>query len=167
MGPLERRQRVWFAGNDHTSELDEVNEVLADLTDQIGTGVFKRGTPQRAKLDQRIAALSERQAELASTPGEPAGWRFEPTGELFSDWWEAQDTEGRNVWLRQMNFRVVWTSHTEGSRTVVDDFNLDGDLEMNLDADQLFGPLGDIIKQLSDPDVIAAYEALPPDDGET
>ncbi|MGV0070033.1 recombinase family protein [Mycobacterium colombiense] len=156
LGPMERRQRVWFAGNDHTTELDEVNEVLADLTDQLGTGVFKRGTPQRAKLDQRIAALSERQAELTAMPSEPAGWRFEPTGELFSDWWESQDTEARNVWLRQMGFRVVWTSHTEGSRTVVDDFKLDGDLTMNLDADQLFGPLGDVINLLSQGD-----ESLP------
>lgn len=167
MGPMERRQRVWFSGNDHTSELDEVNEVLSDLTDQLGTGVFKRGTPQRGKLDQRIAALSARQAELASSPSEPAGWRFEPTGQLFSDWWETQDTEGRNVWLRQMNFRVVWTSHTEGNRTVVDDFTLDGDLMMNLDADHLFGPLGDVINLMSDPDVLAAWEALPPDDDES
>ncbi|WP_235629825.1 hypothetical protein [Mycolicibacterium novocastrense] len=126
-----------------------MNEALADLTEQLGTRVFKRGTPQRAKLDQRIAALSERQAELAAMPNEPAGWRFEPTGELFSDWWEAPDTEARNVRLRQMGFRVVWTSHTEGSRTVFDDFRLDGDLTMNLDADQLFGPLRDVIKMLS------------------
>jgi len=163
LGPLERRQRVWFAGNDHTDELSEVNETLADLTDQRGTGMFKRGTPQRAKLDQRIAALSVRQAELSSTPGEPAGWRYEPTGELFSDWWEAQDTEARNVWLRQMNFRVVWKSHTEGSRTVVDEFRLDGDLTMDLEAGALFGPMVDLVKELTDPANVAAYEALPPD----
>lgn len=160
MGPLERRQRVWFSGNDHTDEVAEVNELLADLTDQLGTGVFKRGTPQRAKLDHRIAALSERQAELSSTPSEPAGWRYEPTGEIFADWWEAQDTEARNVWLRQMNFRVVWKSHTEGSRTTVDEFRLDGDLTMDLDADQLFGPVWDIVSAMSDPANIEEYNAL-------
>ncbi|PPJ18436.1 recombinase family protein [Nocardia nova] len=145
MGPMERRQRVWFAGNDHTTELDEVNDTLADLTDQLGTGMFKRGTPQRDRLDQRIAALTARQEELSATPNEPAGWRWEPTGEIFSDWWARQDNEARNVWLRQMGFRVVWTSHTEGTRTVVDEFRLDGDLSLNLDADQLFGPIWEIV----------------------
>ncbi|MGU3651198.1 recombinase family protein [Mycolicibacterium sp. A43C] len=152
MGPMERQQRVWFAGNDHTSELDEVNETLADLADQLGTPAFKRGTPQRERLDKRIAALTERQAELASMPAQPAGWRYEPTGELFSEWWEEQDTEARNVWLRQMGFRVVWTSHTEGSRTVVDTFELDGELTMDLDADQLFGWLGNFVNLMSDHD---------------
>jgi site-specific DNA recombinase len=161
LGPLERRQRVWFAGNDYTDELTEVNNTLADIADQLGTPAFRRGTPQRARLDARIAALSARQAELSSTPTEPAGWRYEPTGELFSDWWEASDNEARNVWLRQMDFRVVWKSHSEGTRTVVDDFRLDGDLTMDLDADWLFGPMADIVTTLSDPDNVAAYNALP------
>lgn len=161
LGSFERRQRVWFPGEDHSSELQEVNDLLADLTDQIGVGQFKRGTPQRARLDRRIAALSARQAELSATPSEPAGWRYEPTGELFSEWWEASDTEARNVWLRQMGFRAVWRSHSEGTRTVVDEFRLDGDLTMDLDADWLFGPMADIVGALSDPANIDAYNALP------
>lgn len=143
MGPLERRVRVWFAGDDHTDELSEVNETLADLAESVGTPGFRRGTPQRAKLDQRIAALSARQAELSSTPSEPAGWRFESTGELFSDWWEAQDTEARNVWLRQMNFRAEWTSYADGNRTVIADFRLEGDLGYGRDHDQIFGDVDD------------------------
>lgn len=161
LGSFERRQRVWFPGEDHSSELQEVNDLLADLTDQIGVGQFKRGTPQRARLDQRIAALTTRQAELSASPTEPAGWRYEPTGELFSEWWDASDTEARNVWLRQMGFRAVWRSHSEGTRTVVDDFKLDGDLTMDLDADWLFGPMADIVGALSDPRNIKAYNALP------
>lgn len=148
MGPLERRQRVWFSGNDHTDELSEVNEVLADLADQLGTGMFKRGTPQRERLDKRIAALTERQAELSSTPSEPAGWRYEPTGELFSDWWEAQDDEAKNIWLRQMGFRWEWSSRSDtNGRIVVDEFKQVGELEMDLDADQLFGWLGALSDQ--------------------
>ncbi|MCV7346986.1 recombinase family protein [Mycolicibacterium rhodesiae] len=152
MGPLERRRRVWFAGNDHTDELAEVNSALEDLTDQLGVGVFKRGTPQRAKLDQRIAALSARQAELSSVPSQPAGWRYEPTGELFSDWWNDQDDEAKNIWLRQSGFRYEWSSHSdERGRVVVDRFEQVGDLEMDLDGDQVFGPLVDIMAALSDP----------------
>lgn len=161
-GPLERKTRVWFGGNDHTDELAEVNETLADLADQLGTGAFKRGTPQRERLDKRIAALSARQAELSSTPTQPAGWLYEGTGELFSEWWEDQDTEARNIWLRSMDFRFVWTSHTgDNGRIVLDTFELDGDLTMDLDADTLLGPVADIVRALSDPDAIAAYDALP------
>ncbi len=148
LGTTERRQRVWFSGNDHTDELGEINDLLSDLTDQLGTGIFKRGTPQRDRLDSRIQSLTVRQAELSSTPGEPAGWRYEPTGELFREWWEAQDTGARNVWLRQMNFRVVWKSHAEGGKTVVDEFKLDGELTMDLDADVLFGPVADMVAAL-------------------
>lgn len=163
MGPFERKRRVWFAGNDTTDELAEVNELLSDLTDQIGVGVFKRGTPQRAKLDQRIAALTTRQAELSAVPAQPAGWRYEPTGELFSDWWNEQDDETKNIWLRQSGFRYEWSSHSdERGRVVVDRFKQVGDLEMDLDADQVFGPVLDIMSALSDPANVAA---LPDDDG--
>ncbi|MDP0398531.1 recombinase family protein [Tsukamurella strandjordii] len=145
LGPLERKRRIWFAGTDHSDELREVNDLLSDLTDQLGTGAFKRGTPQRARLDQRIQALTARQEELGAEPAEAAGWVWEPTGELFADWWERQDTEARNVWLRQMDFKVTWTSHTEGSRTILDTFKVDGDLTLNLDADQTFGPLLEMV----------------------
>ncbi|OBI24750.1 recombinase family protein [Mycolicibacter sinensis] len=152
MGPLERKRRVWFAGHDTTDELAEVNELLADLTDQIGVGMFKRGTPQRAKLDQRIAALTTRQAELSSVPAQPAGWRYEPTGELFSDWWNEQNDEAKNIWLRQSGFRYEWSSHSdERGRVVVDSLKQVGDLEMDLDGDQVFGPILDIAAALSDP----------------
>lgn len=147
MGPLERRVRVWYAGDDHTDELRRVNDTLTDLANSIGTGVFTRGTPQRARLDERMAALSERQAELSSKPSAPAGWRFESTGEMFSDWWAAQDTDARNIWLRQMNFRAEWTSHTEGARTLVDDFRLEGDLGYGRDHDQIFGDVSDPFNQ--------------------
>ena len=149
--------------NDTTDELAEVNELLSDLTDQIGVGVFKRGTPQRAKLDQRIAALTTRQAELSAVPAQPAGWRYEPTGELFSDWWNEQDDETKNIWLRQSGFRYEWSSHSdERGRVVVDRFKQVGDLEMDLDADQVFGPVLNIMSALSDPANVAA---LPDDDG--
>ena len=126
--------------------MDEINDTLADLTEQLGTPAFKRGTPQRAKLDARIAALSARQDELSSAPSEPAGWRFEPTGEVFQDWWAEQDDEAKNIWLRQMDFRFVWRSHTENGRTLLDFFGMDPDhdMSMSLDADQLFGLFADL-----------------------
>ncbi|ETB33770.1 recombinase family protein [Mycobacterium avium] len=125
-GDMPRMVRVWSSGSDHSSELGEVNATLADLTDQVGTPAFRRGTPQRARLDARIEALTTRQDELSAAPSQPSGWTYEPTDDLVKDWWASASIEERNVWLRQMGFRVVWRSHSEGTKTVVDDFKMSG-----------------------------------------
>lgn len=124
LGGMERMARAWFAGSDARGELAEVDELLADLVDQIGTGVFKRGTPQRERLDARIAALTARQAELASKPIEEPGWTYEGTGETVRAWWERSDQAVRTAWLREHGVRVTWRSHTERGRTAVDDFDI-------------------------------------------
>lgn len=128
-GDMPRMVRVWSSGSDHTSELAEVNDTLADLAESLGTPGFRRGTPQRAKLDARIAALSERQAELSSKASEPAGWTYEATDELVKEWWNDATTEERNIWLRSLGIRVVWSSHSEGTKTVVDSFVMTGSVE--------------------------------------
>ncbi|MCW2592894.1 MAG: hypothetical protein JWQ86_5321 [Mycobacterium sp.] len=38
----------------------------------------------------------------------PSGWTWKPTGEKFSVWWERQDIEGRNIWLRSMNIQAEY-----------------------------------------------------------
>ncbi|RUP04760.1 MAG: recombinase family protein [Mycobacterium sp.] len=160
MGPLERKRRVWFAGNDHTDELSEIDAALTDIAEVIGTGQFKRGTTQRALLDERLAHLTTRQTELASVPSQPPGWVYEPTGETLADWWADASDEEKNIWLRQYGFRYEWRSHSgDNGRIVVDEFNQVGDLTLDLDADMLLGPLGDIVAALSE-------GSLPDDDGE-
>lgn len=151
LGPFERKTRVWFSGEDHTDELREVNDAILDITDLLGTPAFRRGTKQRARLDKRLEALSARQQELEQSPRTAPGWRYESTGELFSDWWKAQDVEAKNVYLRTMGFRWVWESHSgPNGRIVVDEFKQVGQLVMDLDADQLFGPIADIMAALSE-----------------
>lgn len=108
LGDSERLERVWDPGSDHSAELAEINETLMDLTGQLGTGVFRPGTPQRVKLNHRITELAARQDELSKETVKPAGWTWQPTGEKFADWWDRQDTEGRNIWLRSMGIRLTW-----------------------------------------------------------
>ncbi|AJW42292.1 Phage integrase, site-specific serine recombinase [Rhodococcus sp. B7740] len=100
LGASERKERVWDSGSDHSAELAELDSTLTDLVEQLGTGPFKAGTPQRIKLDQRIAELAARQEELSKAETKAAGWTWQATGELFSQWWERQTTEQRNIWLR-------------------------------------------------------------------
>lgn len=124
LGPMERRVRVWFSGSDTRSELAEVDELLTDLVDQLGTGQFRRGTPQRERLDSRIAALTERQEALRSKPIEEPTWRYEGTGETVQQWWERADSATRTAWLRDHGVRVTWRSHTENRRTKLDSFEI-------------------------------------------
>lgn len=106
LGESERKEKIWESGSDHSTELAEIDSVLGDLTDQLGTGVFTRGTPQRVRLDARIAELAARQAALSAEAVRPAGWTWRGTGERWVDWWDRQDSAAKNVWLRAMNVRL-------------------------------------------------------------
>lgn len=130
LGESERMERVWEAGSDHSAELAEVNDRLVDLTSLLGTGPYKAGTPQRQALDQQIAALAARQAELSGEAVKPAGWTWKPTGEKFADWWNRQDITARNIWLRSMNVRLDFKcSPGPNGRIEVDQVKLDlGDI---------------------------------------
>lgn len=127
LGTSERLSRVWDSGSDHSAELGEINDTLADLTGLLGTGPYKAGTPQRLKLDERILALAARQAELSAETVKPSGWTWQPTGEKFADWWDRQDVTARNVWLRSMGVTLGFAYSPEGNGPTL---NLDpGDLE--------------------------------------
>lgn len=108
LGDSERLEREWDSGSDHSVELTEINDTLTDLTGLLGSGVYRAGTPQRITLDQRIAGLAARQAELSAETIEPAGWTWQPTGEQFGEWWTEQGIESRNVWLRSMGVRLTF-----------------------------------------------------------
>lgn len=125
LGPMERMVRVWFSGSDSRGELAEVDELLVDLADQLGTGAFKRGTPQRERLDARIAALTERQEQLRRRPVEAPAWRYAGTGETVAQWWKRVDSAARTAWLREHGVRASWRSHTENGRTKVDLFEIE------------------------------------------
>lgn len=126
LGTSERLERVWDSGSDHSAELAEINDTLVDLTGLLGTGPYKAGTPQRVKLNETIEALAARQAELSTEAVEPSGWRWQPTGEKFADWWDRQGLTARNVWLRSMGVTLGFVYSLEGKGPTL---NLDlGDL---------------------------------------
>ncbi|MGY3553385.1 recombinase family protein [Williamsia sp. R60] len=106
LGSSERLERIWDTGSDHSIELAEIDDTLADLTGLLGSGIYRAGTPQRAKLDERIEALAVRQSELSNETVKPSGWTWQPTGVTFGDWWGRQDVTARNVWLRSMGIRL-------------------------------------------------------------
>ncbi|OBI88649.1 hypothetical protein [Mycobacterium asiaticum] len=145
LGTSERLERVWDSGSDHSAELAEINDTLADLTGLLRAGPYKAGTPQRVKLNERIQALAARQAELSTETVKPSGWTCQPTGEKFADWWDRQDVTDRNVWLRSMGIRLEFKYATERSTPSV-----------NLGL----GDLGTLTKQLDANGPAARWQAV-------
>lgn len=107
-GDSERLERVWQSGSDRSAELAEINAELTDRAGLVGTGPYRAGTPQRAELDRRITELDARRESLMAETVKPAGWKWQPTGQNFREWWDQQDTEAKNIWLRSMGIRVTF-----------------------------------------------------------
>ncbi|MFT4086767.1 MAG: recombinase family protein [Gordonia sp. (in: high G+C Gram-positive bacteria)] len=114
LGEMERMRRVWDTGTDTAAALAEVREMIGDVGDLIGGPGFRKGTPQRERLEERLKALAAREAELEAVPAVPAGWRYEGTGQTVRAWWDGADDEARNLWLRDMGVKATWVSRTEG-----------------------------------------------------
>lgn len=108
LGEVERTRRVYDPGADTTQELAEIDAQLADVADLVGTPGYTKGTPGRARLDERLHTLGGRRESLAILENRPAMYRFEPTGETFAEHWARLDTQGRNEFLRHTNFRVAY-----------------------------------------------------------
>jgi site-specific DNA recombinase len=158
LGASERLERVWESGNDHSAELNEINETLTDLTSLIGSSAYRAGTPQRIRLNDRINELAARQAELSASAVKPAGWTWQPTGERFGDWWERQDTTAKNVWLRSMNVRLDYKCSTcANGRIEIDSINIIlGDvfeLTRQLNATGKIVEVQELLTAISDTDI--------------
>ncbi|GGM64969.1 integrase [Longimycelium tulufanense] len=106
LGDGEHMEKVWDPGTDHANELAEIDSELMDLTGLIGTPAYRKGTPQRERLDQRIDELARRQEGLRGLPFRAAGHRYEPTGKKFSDHWEGLTPDEKNAYLRRMSVRL-------------------------------------------------------------
>src|SRR5690606_4769879 len=128
LGDTERMRKVWVKGEDHSAELAEINAQLEDLTDLLLNPVYRRGTPQRARLEANIKALSQRQAALSAPPVRASGYHWETTGERLKDWWTSASTEQRNAWLQEHGVRL--TGRKRPGRGVSPSLELDlGDLD--------------------------------------
>jgi site-specific DNA recombinase len=102
--------KVYQPGTDNAAELAELN---AELDAAVSLSQVLRGSQLEA-AKQRISALYDRKEALESQPLRPAGYRFEPSGQTFREFWEDLDSTGRNQWLRDRDIRVTVT-HPKGS----------------------------------------------------
>ncbi|WP_336879796.1 recombinase family protein [Rhodococcus globerulus] len=138
LGRSERQKRVWDKGEDHSEELIEIDHTLTDLVGQLGRGLYRAGTPQRAALDKNIEVLDKRREEIAAVATRPAGWVWKPTGESFGDWWESLDLEHKNVYLRTMGVRVSFVKPVGGDPDISFEW---GDIEKMAGEVNAVGPI--------------------------
>mgnify|MGYP001948192193 CR=1 FL=1 len=111
-GDVPRMRRVFVPGDNTAEELAEVEAELADIAALVGTPAFRAGKA-RETLDARIRALSARRDELQARPVVEPGYRYEPTGETFSEAWERFTADERNQFLRENGVRLEFVK-TDG-----------------------------------------------------
>lgn len=105
LGDVERMERVYDPGEDHSGEVAEIDAELVDVVGLVGTRPFRSG-PARERMLARAEALQQRRDRLAAADYRPAGYRMVPTGVLFRQYWDDLDMVGRNVELRRIGFRI-------------------------------------------------------------
>ena len=108
--------RVEIPAEDHTTELADVDQAIADLAaDRYERGLFKgeKGTRRYTDMMTRLEAKRE---TLAGLPQHPAriDWK---DGGPFLETWDPLDDEGKGRLLRRMGYRI--TAWREGKRLEV------------------------------------------------
>ncbi|WP_165960634.1 recombinase family protein [Actinocrispum wychmicini] len=98
-GDIERCERVYEPGEDHSDELEQVQVTLDDLTGLLTKPAYKQGTTQRERLEHQIERLAEREAVLEAKPVRPSTYRLVGTGQTFRDYWDSLNTEEQNIYL--------------------------------------------------------------------
>lgn len=105
-GTLPMRKRIYVPGTDNTNELAEIEAELDSIAGLVGTPAFRGKALDR--LNNRIEALDARRSELEASPVVAPGYRYEDTGQTFSEAWEAMTVDERNSFLRQSKVRAEW-----------------------------------------------------------
>lgn len=91
VGHLEYTYIEETPGEDHTAEIRDAEEAMAELeADRYERGLFK-GDRGAAKFAELYGRLEKRHAELSALPNTPAGRKVIHTGLSYATWWAAAD----------------------------------------------------------------------------
>ena len=105
VGDVERVERIFEAGEDHTDELERVEEAIAELrADRYERGLFRgeRGAEEYASV---MSSLEDRREELEAMPRIKAGYRLEKTGQTYRDYWAMLEPAERRQWMLTAGIR--------------------------------------------------------------
>jgi DNA invertase Pin-like site-specific DNA recombinase len=102
-------RRVFIHGEDHTHDLDLVNETIARLRRESDAGLIVSEEDERVYLE-RMRSLIERRTKLEAMPVRAAGWDTEETGQTYREVWPGASADERHKLLVDRGVRFVLTS---------------------------------------------------------
>jgi len=108
VGHLDVMRKVYIAGEDHTDEINRIEEALARLVQQLEK--LPDGGPAEAAILTRMREHETRLHELQAKPRHVDQWHQVPTGETFQQLWDRLDQPARGRLLRDSGVRIEWTS---------------------------------------------------------
>ena len=104
IGDVERRERVYVQGSDHTEALDAVQTALRAARREFDLGLYE-GTED--EYLSRIERLTARRKELEALPSNPAGFEWRGVGETYGQAWQRMDAPERRTLLRDSGIRLT------------------------------------------------------------
>lgn len=105
------KTRVWQGGSDHSAELEQTNQTIADLREDRALGLFSTPADQEMFRSQMTALIAKRDA-LSERPVVKAGWVEVETSETYGEVWPTASLEERRKMLVDAGIRLTVDSST-------------------------------------------------------
>ncbi len=109
VGDTEIIDRIEIPAEDHTRELAETDEAIANLDAE-----YREGGLNARAYARMVSALEDKRARLAELPSRPAHYRLRPTGETFGQRWDRLDPAGRRGLMIDAGYEVRASRTNEG-----------------------------------------------------
>lgn len=107
VGDLPHTHRVVIPGEDHSAELSDVSQSIADLEeDRFEHGLY-RDEDGKKRYRRLMGKLEERKAKLEAMPTRKAEIRDQPSGMTIRTYWEGLEYADRGHWLRSIGMRAL------------------------------------------------------------
>jgi site-specific DNA recombinase len=109
VGDIDMFDRIPVPAEDHTRELAEAEEAIANLDSE-----YQAGQLHARAYARMVSALEDKREALSALPSRPAGYRLRPTGQTFAQRWEQSDAQERRRLMLSAGFEVRVSRTAEG-----------------------------------------------------
>jgi hypothetical protein len=116
IGDLQRREKVFLPGADHTEELAVVREAIATTRREKDLGMYE-GTQN--EYFSRLENLTARRRELEALPATSPGFRLVDLGETYGQAWGRMSTDERRTMLLDSKIRLHLAAAGKGLQGVL------------------------------------------------
>lgn len=109
--------RVWDPGEDHSDEVKELEGQIDDLVSVLAT--HKPGSRVRTAIESNLERIDARLQELNKLGTRAPGWKWSPTEETVTQWWERSSVQERNKYLIEQGIKVTFEHEEVRQRNAV------------------------------------------------